>query len=494
MIQVRGLLLRVLLAIGLSATLWIYVTFSENPDTTATYQELPIRVEGKAPELVLVDERGLPLPAGALPTKLERVVVQADAQTLGGLGRSDIDAYVDLTGLVPGDYNRPVLTQSRRPDLRLRFLDTSPDFVPIRLEGQITTTVPLTLTVKGSVPFVYERGEAGLVGTDANRSTAEVSGPEGLVRQVVQVRAEANIEGLTASFDSSLDLEPLDAAGQQVEGVAVVPAQVTVNIPIQPSVGLKSVAVTAPPVLGAPASGYQVSGIRITPPFVNITGSSESLAAVGSMTTQPIDITNIKANLTREVALQVPEGVSLVAEAPRRVLVTIEVSPVSQSLSFSSPIPVEVVNVGASLVLRSAAPATLLLTLEGDAAAGDNLDLSAARAVVDVASLGPGTYNLRPVLELPPGVRVVGEVPEVAITLVAPTPQPRPTTPPAPPPTEAPTGAAQPTAVPATAAPSAEPSPTALPATPTPAPSATAPPAIAVPTPTRGTPEPTETP
>jgi YbbR domain-containing protein len=470
MSQLRGVLVRVLLAVGLSFTLWMYVTFTENPDQTASFEDVTVRIQGKTPGLLLVDERGLPLDSETLPTRLDQVVLQADAQALSGLTRSDIDVYIDLTGLGPGDYSRPVLTQSRRSDLRLRFLETNPDYMSVRLEALITATVPLSLSVQGLVPFVYERGEPQLTGTSTGLDTVQVSGPAGLVQQVEEVRAIANVSGLTASFEASLPLTAIDDAGQQVQGVQVTPSEISVEVPIRPSVGLKSVAITAPPVVGTPAPGFQVTAIRVSPPFVNVTGSSEALADVRSITTQPIDITDANASLTRELALQVPEGIALLQDSLRRVLVTVEIEAIDRPLSFSAPVPVDVVNLGGDVLLRTASPATLLLTLNSSAGNASSLDLRGARAVVDVGGLGPGTYQLRPVIELPPGVQVAGDVPQVTVTLVAPTQPPRPLPTASPDePTDETTDApgSSPTAPPATAPTPTAPVPDATDATPT---------------------------
>lgn len=465
MSQLRSAVLRLLLAFGLGFSLWVYVTFSENPDQTATFREVPVRVEGKSPGLVLVDERGLPLPTDSLPARLDLIAVQADSQSLSTLSRADIDAYVDLTGLSPGDYNRPVLAQSKRPDLRLRFSEIQPSYIPIRIERVISATVPFSVVVSGSVPFVYERDEAQIVG---DLTSAQVTGPESLVRQVTLARATADVAGLTASFEASLPLLPLDAAGEPVEGVDVIPAEATVLVPIRPTVGIKPVAITAPDTVGSPAPGYQVTDIDVSPLFVNLTGSSDALAAVESVTTVPIDIGGASASFTRDLQLQIPDGVSLFVNAPRVVRMTVTLAPIDRPVTFSSPLAIQVVNIGSGLLLRNASPAQVLVELSADAARIDDLDASEGRAFVDVAGLGAGTHQVRPNIVLPVGLQLVGDVPEVTVVLVAPTAPPAPTRAQPTPTSVAPTDIAEPTATstPTTPAPSPTPTPGAGPADP----------------------------
>ena len=52
--------LRLLLSIGLGFALWVFVSFTQNPDQSTSFDSVPVDIEGLEPSLVVVDQQGLP--------------------------------------------------------------------------------------------------------------------------------------------------------------------------------------------------------------------------------------------------------------------------------------------------------------------------------------------------------------------------------------------------------------------------------------------------
>jgi YbbR domain-containing protein len=95
---------------------------------------------------------------------------------------------------------------------------------------------------------------------------------------------------------------------------------------------------------------------------------------------------------------------------------------------------VEPQNLAADLRIASA-PQELRVRVSGTYQQFNQLAGTTVRAVVDLAGRGPGSYTLPVEIELPDGVRIVGDPPQVTITLVE-VPPPTPTPPQASPPME----------------------------------------------------------
>ncbi|KPV49618.1 hypothetical protein SE17_31600, partial [Kouleothrix aurantiaca] len=150
--------LRLALALGLAFALWVFVSYTQNPDRDTSYDSVPVDIVGRAPELVLVDQDGLP--RASLPTV--NVMVEGDTETLTKLQLSSIRALVDLSALGPGEHQVPVDVATTRSDLKRLTFSPSPSFLPVRLEQEITRTVPLTVELEGTVPFSFEAGTARL--------------------------------------------------------------------------------------------------------------------------------------------------------------------------------------------------------------------------------------------------------------------------------------------------------------------------------------------
>lgn len=459
MTWLRSTGLRLMLAMGLAFALWVFVSYTQNPDRDTSYDSVPVDVVGRAPDLVLVDQDGLP--RTSLPSV--NVTVEADTETLRNVQLSSLRALVDLTDLGPGEHQVPVDVETTRSDLKRLTFSPSPSFLPIRLEQEITRTVPLTIELSGTVPFSFEAGAARLTLGGQALTSVQVRGPQSRVERVTLAQVTADIDRLTANYSSPRPVQPIAADGQPVAGVSVEPGNVNVLVPIGSSAGIKRVPVV-PQLVGQPASGYIVTSIAVNPQFVRLTGSSGPLDAVQSISTEGVDITGASQALQRTAAIRTPPNIGLAAGEPSVVTVTVTVAPINGSFQVTLPLPVVAVDVPEGLVLNSLP--NVQVTLAGSAGRLAGLDPSTLRGVVSLSGRGPGVVTLEPSFNLPEGISLVGEPPRVTVTLRAPTPTPerRTDTPTSTP--EATAEASPPPATPAPETPAAEP----------PTPEATAPP------------------
>lgn len=406
--------LRLLLALGLSFALWVFVSFSENPDQSTSFDDVPVGVQQLAPGLVIVDTNGLP--RTSLPAV--DITVQADSQTLARVQSSNIRAFVDLTDVEAGEHVLPVIATADRSDLNsLTFPVISPRNVAVRLEQVVTRTVDIEVNVQGNLPFSFERGTPQVLQDSQIITQTQITGPAGRVDQVSMVSATADIEQLRADYTASVSLQPMDENGVAVQGVTVLPDTVSVRVPIRSVAGLRRVAVIGQ-VTGIPAPGYVVSTITSAPQLVNLTGSSGPLDAVNEIQTDPIDIAGATGTISREVNLRLPIGTSLQVGEPTRAVVTVQVIPLSRPFTIRYPVPLQVTNVANGLIYALTAP-TVEVTLTGSDTALGRLGNTPLQGTVDVSGLGAGAHTVAPTIALPDGVRVVGAVPNATVTLRA---------------------------------------------------------------------------
>ncbi len=470
-IRTRGL--SFLLALGLSFALWVFVSFSENPDTLSDPYNVPITVVNLSDGLVMVDQNGLP--RTDLPTV--DVVIMTDERTLARLRSSDLQATVMLNGLGPGEHVVPVEVRVQREfSRRVRVQSADPRSLNVRLDQLITRTVPLNIEVQGNPPFSFERGNPRVNGRPINEISIQVRGPENRVDDVVIAGATANVNQLSANYSSRLQLQALDANNQPVEGVELEPATVNVTIPIRSVVGLKRVPIIAN-VVGIPASGHVIVDIQSDPPLINLTGSSGTLEEIDQVETSAVDIDGATGIITSTVELRIPPGTLPQAGEPREAIITIRIEPLTRPIQVRVPIPVTVIGAG-SEVIAVPEPLIIHVELSGSADAFLQFDTSTLVATVDVSGLSVGTYTLTPQVDVPASLRI-GPIPDVQVVLRDP---PRPTVLPDPPtPEPLPTATPpEPTATP--------PEPTATPESPLPTPTET--PISPVPSDEQAVPEP----
>jgi YbbR domain-containing protein len=445
--------LRLVLALGLGFSLWVFVSYSVNPDRRIPFDNVPVIIEGLSPGLLVVDKEGL----RTSPQPVD-VTVEADAATFQEVRASDLHAFVDLQGLGPGEHAIPINVRTTRPSIGRLSFSIDPEFLPIRIEQEVTKTVPITVEVAGIVPFSYEQGKPST--TFNNRLVTEVvvRGPQSRVDRVVLTQAIANIDRLTANYRSPRPLEALAANGEPVEGVEIEPQSILVEVPIISSAGIKRVPVV-PQVSGDPASGFIVNGVSVEPRFVDLTGSTGPLERVQSITTLDVSVNGASQTFSQTIALDTPPNTILRADQPTNAVVTVEIAPIDRSFQVTLPVPVRVVNVDDGLQV-SFNPTVVNITLSGPATRLEALDAGSLQAVISGRELDPGTHTVVPTIALPEGITLVGEGPRVTLSLLpppTPTPTPEPTPSDVPPTDVPPTETPEPTPVP--------PTPTALPPT-----------------------------
>lgn len=454
MTWLRSIGLRLILAIGLGFALWVFVSYTQNPDRDTSYDSVPVNVIGRAPNLVLVDKDGLP--RQSLPPV--NVTVQADTETLKNVQQSSLRALVDLTGLEAGEHQVPVEVETTRADLKRVTFSTKPSFLPIRLEEEITRTVALTVELSGSVPFSFEASQPRLTYLGQPIASVQVRGPQSRVDQVKAARVTADIDRLTANYSSPRPVEALGQDGQPLEGVAFLPANVDVLVPIGSSAGIKRVPVV-PRIVGTPASSFIVSNIAVDPQFIRLTGGSGLLDNVQSIDTGDVDISGANQTIVRKVEVRAPLNIGLAADESSTVTVTVSIAQISRPFQVTLPAAVVVNDVPDGLLFSLNSP-TVQVTLAGTAAQLAALDASKLQANVSVRGHSAGTFSIVPTFALPSGVSVAGDPPKVTVNLHSPPTQ----TPEQSNPTEAPAAPSAPAATSTPAPPSEAATPAAQPA------------------------------
>lgn len=417
--------LRITLAFILSFSLWAFVSLSENPEAQVPFEGLQVEMLNLPPNLVRVDQNGLPNPA--LPTV--NVTIATDRQTQNVLRQADLRASVDLGKLASGDFSLPVNVRPTRPNVDFSVLTINPAIISVRLEAVMTATVPITIVVQGNPPFGFERGELEPSIGGSTVTVVQAHGPQSRIERVSSAQSSVSVDQRSANYSGSVTLRPLDALGQVVEGVTLEPSTINIRIPIRSIVGLKRVPVLGK-VTGLPATGFTVAGMSTEPQLINLTGSSGTLDQVEQVETAPVDITNQQGLISRTVAIRIPLGTSLQAGEPVQAVLIIDIRPLDRAFQVQLPIQVTVVGNRPDLLV-SLSPAFVQATLAGKSSLLDQLDAEQLVAIIDVSGFGLGSYQLIPQMTLPDGISLAHDLSQVTVTLHLP-PSPTPTSNPTP--------------------------------------------------------------
>jgi YbbR domain-containing protein len=408
-----------LLALALAMIVWIASVTAADPDVEFT-RTVSIDILGPEEDLVLVSDK----PSTA------RVTLRAPQSVRDRMivAENSVNAWIDLTGLQEGTHMVELRSSASEIFRPARVIGINPEFVTVNLDRRISRTFQVRLVVTGEPAIGYQRGVA-----TRNPSSVTVVGPESLVMQVDEVRARLDITDARETINIDLPLEALDANGNRVGDdpemselrIEIIPNEVSVTQPISLLGGYRNVVVRAV-TLGEPASGYNLRNITVSPPNVLVFSADPQLVMdlPGFVETAPLEISGLEDDFDTFLALDLPEGISVVGE--RTVLIQVSISPILGNLRISLP----VIPLGL-LPFQSAeiSPERVELIISGPVPILNMLESSDIEVVVDLRNFDLGTYLVDPEVNLlPEDLQVDSILPEtVEVNIIrAPTPTPVP--------------------------------------------------------------------
>ncbi len=164
-------------------------------------------------------------------------------------------------------------------------------------------------------------------------------------------------------------------------------------------------------VRGFPPEGYRITRTEVKPKTVRMKGAESKIDSLTEVTTMPVDVTELRSTLDREVALDLEkEGVQLDGPLPR---VTLEV----QAMSANFRIKNVEVRVQSHHKFR-VAEKTVTVLVRVDPSDLKLLDRARVFATVNLQGKPKGKYAERVSVTLPENVGLVKVVPErVNVTL-----------------------------------------------------------------------------
>ncbi len=405
-----------LLAFVMAVVVWFSAVLSVDPNVEhALAQPEPVEIIGQDPRLQIMGS----------PSLQTVLTLKAPASVWTNLNSNPdlVKAWVDLSGLGPGEHTLPVQVQI---DLRLaRLVQQEPAELTIVLETVVSQTFPVTVVSRGSLPTGYQADAPVLSPVEVT-----VSGPESFVAQVSEVRVSLDIANASQTIERTLTPTAVDADGRTVSGVTISPDSIALTQPISLLGGFRYVVVRAV-TTGQVPTGYRLTNIYVSPVGVVVFSADPQLVndLPGYVETKSIDLTGNADDFEVLVEISLPTGISVVGDP--RVLVQVSIAAIESSLSIS--LPVEIVGLTPGL-LAVVSPAQVDVIVAGPVPVLDGLDAADIRVKVDLTNYQAGVYQLTPVVDfLPAQVYQVSIIPatvEVVVTLAptsTPTPTPTPT-------------------------------------------------------------------
>ena len=282
-------LLPKLLAVLVALIVWIFVMNEQNPPVEGTFQvALGTRnlsekmVVMEAPETVRVKVRGL-------------------RNAIAGAAVKEFRATVDLKGMATGQYNLPVTVALPGG---YELVEVTPDKVTVKIEAVRSRQFSVLPRLSG--PFA---AQMVLGKVEVKPAVTTITGPQSVLDSIDKVVAPLEIREPTPAFSITSKLILLGPDGVELKNLTVEPSQVTVSGNLESGAVSKTVDIKTVLVGNLP-NGVLLRKVFTEPLKIELKGPKEALDKITAVVTEPVSLTGVTKDVTREVPLQLPPDVT----------------------------------------------------------------------------------------------------------------------------------------------------------------------------------------
>ncbi len=397
-LPLRGISLRLLLAVFLSTLLWARISADQDPVKTVTYNGVTIsvpRVPGyypvQGPPAATISVQGL---ASQLPPDLPPPT-----------------ARVELPRAAPGAYTILVQVAGLPSGVLKRI---NPEKVTLTFERSASKVVAVVPSFDPNKPHAPLGFNPPTISTDP--PTVTVTGPGAIVKDIASARVAVDTSNQTADASFKADQVIIDRDGHAVSrrDVLVQPRSIRVTVRVHRQAYPQQLPVSVV-ITGTVGSGYTLGSV--TPSQAQVTVLSTSPVAATTIRTVAIDVSGWTSSRSLQPAQLIPPGGATLT-APK-IFATIEVVPIQNSVVGTAGILVRNPPLGTTVTI---APHSVSVVYEGTLRRLRHA--RAPLASVNLAYARPGVYDLTPAVALGPGLTLLEVLPPRIRVLVAVPPSP----------------------------------------------------------------------
>ena len=397
--------------------LWTFVTLTQNPEDHKPF-DVPLQIKNLPANMVVIDESGVVQTSyGTVEVK-----VRAAKNTLNQIRDVDLQAVVDLSSATANGEPQlfSVQAATTRDDLGYYTFDDEMLQVALRIDEMQTSELPIEIDQRNNsmANIAFETPNVVIEGP---RTTVQIQAPRMLMNRIKQAKVVIeSAANMTASYQSEYPVVVVDRTDTPITGVTLTPATVNVKVEVRAKVGSKQVLVK-PQTRGYVAAGYRLREIRVNPVLMSISGGYKFIEAINSVTTQPIDISNLTETITQTVQIVVPENISFY-EYDQQNKITVDVGLViekdQQPTRMRIPVAVTLVDVPDGVSVQ-VSPAIVTLDVLMSPAALQRGALTQIQAVVAVGQWDATMTTRAVVITVPKDVELISGNTDVQLSVIA---------------------------------------------------------------------------
>jgi YbbR domain-containing protein len=364
------------LAFLLAVIIWATAIRSADPVETELLQ-IPVEVVGKPTDGLITS--GVP--------ESVQVAISGPVTSLAELEEGDFRAVIDLSDVPFGEQEVPI--QIAFEHEQVEIISQFPGTALITMEQIVSRDIPVVPDIRGDVARGHSQGEAHV-----DPQVIQVTGQSSRVDQLLEARVTVLLDDAREEVNVSRRPTFYDVQGNVVgvTGLTLSDDDVQVIVPVSELAGFAEKPITVQ-WIGEPAPGYRLLNVSVVPDSVLVTGRPTQLETLSRLETEPIDISGLTETFDDQVALALPEGITLEESQP--VFVTIEIEAISSTSIVRKTPEVRALTAGLTVTV---APEEVRVFLFGPLPVLDSLNEDDVRVTLDLLNLEVGTHRLEPIV------------------------------------------------------------------------------------------------
>jgi YbbR domain-containing protein len=381
----------------LSIVFAILLWFTINPVKTG-YYTVPINIINEES----LKANGLVLNSNSF-TKYTTVTVRERVDVLDAIKDSDFEVTLDLSKVKTVEDKvielNPPLYMGRE-NISSNSIDIKPKVVELDLGKIEENPFVVQVETSGDVANGYE-----IISKTANPDTVKIEAVDSVIANVGSVKTYIDVSGLNRDLEIQKKCKVYNKSGEEMPELSK-----GLNVTVKIEVG-KRVPVI-PITEGKPEKNYIEGVSKVKPDSVLLTeidGKADTLSQINEVSTVPVSLENATQTFTKQVLLQLPEGVKVV-NSSREVSVEVEIIPLVERSFVIVPGNITIIGKPAKedYSYEITEPATI--KLKGKADDLNKIRITDLIPSIDVEKLDEGTHNALLSVILPSGITQVENV------------------------------------------------------------------------------------
>ncbi|MDE6956704.1 MAG: hypothetical protein K2O96_01185 [Lachnospiraceae bacterium] len=307
------------MALLFAIVLWIFVVNINDPIQTGTYSNIEVNITHQE----VITNTGDTFYA-TNNSNVVTVVVRAERSVLEDIKAKDIIATADIRELTL-DTLVPIRISIPNYEGKYKEAYAAPHNVQIEREKSVSKSFPISVTTIGESDYENAIGEL-----KASSESVEIAGPKSLVGRIEKVVAQVDISGLREDSQLSAKLILYDGGENEIDQslLSIKPDKSGIKVQIR-LLKSKTVPIRIDMSEVSVAEGYIFSGITHEPEKVQIQGEAEDLTQIREIVIPAGELTENdvaeKIERTVDITAYLPEGIELVDENAKNIVISISV-------------------------------------------------------------------------------------------------------------------------------------------------------------------------